>query len=179
MRRLNSTDPRTSAMGLHSVTAVSAARANASSEGAWPSSAASACRARAGVGATAPSATRARSMRSPAIVSAAATPTTAMSICLRGVCLSYALPLLAGGTGTRTSASSSSAANAVVPGPRKNSSSASVRRPDGPTITASASYARSGGAISAEGAALQTLPPTVAMFIVWIDPTSEAPSATA
>ena len=36
-----------------------------------------------------------------------------------------------------------------------------------------------GGAMSADGAALQRLPPTVAIFIVWIEPTRAAPSAIA
>jgi hypothetical protein len=44
-------------------------------------------------------------------------------------------------------------------------------------MTAVASQARRGGAVSADGAALQTLPPTVAMFIVWMEPTTPAPSA--
>ena len=46
-------------------------------------------------------------------------------------------------------------------------------------MTACASKTRSGGAVSAEGAALQTLPPIVPMFIVCQEPTTPAPSASA
>ena len=61
------------------------ARANSSSEACCPSNRASAYRARIGVGATAPRAMRARWILPPSPnVSSSPTPTTAMSIRLRG-----------------------------------------------------------------------------------------------
>jgi hypothetical protein len=59
------------------------------------------------------------------------------------------------------------------------SATGSSRWPPGPTTSATASKTTSGGVVSAEGAALQTLPPTVAMLRVCIDPTIAAPSASA
>src|SRR5262245_48834859 len=61
--------------------------------------------------------------------------------------------------------------------PRKNEAMGTRRRPAVPAITASASSARSGGAMSADGAALQRLPPSVARLRTWIDPTIAALSA--
>ena len=53
------------------------------------------------------------------------------------------------------------------------------RRVAADAMTASASSAISGGAMSAEGAALHTLPPSVARLRIWIEPTSAALSARA
>ena len=63
--------------------------------------------------------------------------------------------------------------------PWKKSESGTRRWPFGPAITASASSTCSGGAMSAEGAALQMLPPSVARVRTWTEPTSAAPSASA
>ena len=46
-------------------------------------------------------------------------------------------------------------------------------------MRATAPATRSGGAVSADGAALHTLPPTVPRFWIWNDPTSDAPVARA
>ena len=63
--------------------------------------------------------------------------------------------------------------------PRKNDAIGTRRWPFGPAITASASSARSGGAMSADGAALQRLPPSVARLRTWMEPTSAPLSASA
>ena len=61
--------------------------------------------------------------------------------------------------------------------PVKNAARGKRRRPFGPAITATASRAMRGGAMSAEGAALQRLPPTVARLRTWMEPTRAPLSA--
>jgi hypothetical protein len=73
--------------------------------------------------------------------------------------------------------SSSPGSSTVLRTPRKNDAIGTWRRPFGPAITASASSASSGGAMSADGAALHRLPPSVARFRTWTEPTSAALSA--
>src|SRR4030095_5879652 len=60
------------------------------------------------------------------------------------------------------------------PGPRKNSSMDTVRSPAALAIFAVALSAIRLGATSADGVALAMLPPMVARFLIWIDPTSAA-----
>ena len=84
-----------------------------------------------------------------------------------------------GGVGRRKATSTSCGPSAVRPAPAKSSLTAISREPSGPTAVAMASSTTMGGAVSAEGAALAMLPPKVAMFRVWTEPTMPAPSARA
>ena len=166
-------------MGWAASTARSAARVIACGVSGWPASACSAAVARTGVGATAASAIRAFAHTPSVSVTCEATPTTAMSSSRRGVWRRYAPPLRGPGAGITNSTSSSSGASTVRRTPEKNDATGTRRRPPPEATTASASSATSGGAMSAEGAALQRLPPIVARLRIWIEPTSAALSASA
>ena len=102
-----------------------------------------------------------------------------MSSSRRGVWRRYWPPLWAPGGGTTSSTSSSFGASTVWRTPVKKSAIGTRRSPLGPAMTASASSASSGGAMSADGAALQRLPPTVARLRTWSEPTMAALSAIA
>jgi hypothetical protein len=65
-----------------------------------------------------------------------------------------------------------------LPGPA-NSSRPAPRACCARAISATASKITTGGAVSADGAALQMFPPIVAMLRVCIEPTMPAPSASA
>src|SRR6266850_648538 len=161
--------------------AASTARVAASSifcgVSAWPSSARSAAVACTGVGATAASAMRAFVHTPLASVTCEPTPTTAMSSSRRGVWRRYAPPLCGPGSGTASSSSSSSGPSTVLRTPVMTSRSGTRRSPRGPAMTATASSASSGGIMSADGAALQMLPPTVARWRTCTEPTSAPLSA--
>src|SRR5262249_46625372 len=121
--------------------------------------ASSAAVARSGTGATAARAMRARAQVPLDIVSSEATPTTAMSSSRRGVWRAYVPPVRAAGAGITSSTSSSPGARTVRRTPWKNDPIGMRRRPAGPATTASASSARSGGAMSADGAAVPGVAP--------------------
>ena len=73
----------------------------------------------------------------------------------------------------------SSSLRAVSPGPRKNSSRGRTLSPSDPFILTEAPKTRRGGAVSAEGAALQIFPPMVATFLIWTEPRLSTASARA
>ena len=175
--------PRTSLMGVHSAAAASPALCRSSGEAWQPRSTASARSERRGVGATAPSPTRMPVIRPCSSVTAAATPAMARSIARRGLCLIYTAPYRApsrtGGGGRWIDVNTSLGRSTVRPRPVKNSSSRSVRWPEGPHAVTDAPSTRRTGGMSAEGDARQTLPARVARLRIWTDAKVDAAKASA
>ncbi len=136
--------------------------------------------ARIGVGPTDASATRASAiLLSASRRTQAAVPAMAMSISRRGVKRRY-VPADLGVIGGKTIESRSSpGARLVLPGLRMKVSSNSSRDPLGPATRTLARWQINAGTASADGAALQMLPPRLARFCTCRLPISRADRATA
>ena len=87
-----------------------------------------------------------------------------MSISRRGVKRRYLAAEDGCGGGSSRETRISSASSTVRPGPLNSCSTGSLRRPRLPAISAPASWQMSAGTASADGAALQMLPPRLARF---------------
>src|ERR1035437_7118791 len=157
----NSAVPRMSSIGE---LAARPAAARAASSSFIPMIASAALLARIGVGPTAASAIRAAFTLSPSSVTAAPTPTTAISISLRGMKRRYASLECGAGAGTSSSTSNSPGLSTVRPGDTTKASTGTSRSPLGPTIRARAPSTIRAGVVSAAGDPLHRLPPTDARF---------------
>src|SRR6266849_2305717 len=171
--------PRLSSIGRHAAAAACARRSSAGASRREPTSAAPASSTRRTVGATAPSDTRAaKHTPSASSVTLTPTPTTAMSISVRGVMRRYASPEYGGRGGNRKEATISPLRSEVLPGPIGMPSTGTSRVPSGPATRAIAPAAIRAGTLSAAGEALQRLPPMVARPLICMDPINFTPSTT-
>ncbi len=119
-----------------------------------------------GTGATAPTAKRHFRHFLLSITRRAAALTMAISCATRPT-FKKAIPVFSALSGILIWVNTSTGSMQFSPGPVKNSSMGTSLAPPGPSKFKEASITMRGGAQSADGAALQRLPPTVATFRIW------------
>src|SRR5258708_16817968 len=171
--------PRLSSIGRHAAAAACARRSSAGASRRELTSAAPAAATSSTVGATARSDPRAAAHTpSASSVTLTPTPTTAMSISVRGVMRRYASREYGGRGGNRKETTISPLRSEVLPGPIGIPSTGTSRVPSGPATRATAPAAINAGTLSAAGEALQRLPPKVARPLICMEPINFTPSTT-
>ena len=170
--------PRLSSIGRQAAEHAAAAFASAASSSFEPISALAASSTSSTVGATAPRPTRAAVTVPSLIVRLTPTPTTAMSISVRGIMRRYA-SLDPGGRGGSVKLTRISPGFRLVrPGPAGTSSTLISRRPFGPCTVTTAPAATIAGTLSPAGEPLQRLPPADARPCTCLEPIRLTASST-